>query len=519
MLEIDWKIQKNRAFLYKMQLVWLKKDLRDEDHAPLYEAAASGAFTILYICEPSLWAGKDISSRHYQFTSHALEALKKRLEARGLSLSIAVGEAVEILSAIHAKTPITRLLSHEECGNWHSFMRDKAVRAFTSANGIRWDEFSQFGFERGKTSRAGWAKRWHRKMLSPLLPAPSSHNYIKLPSQDLPPASALGLAAIDNQFMVQAGRDKAIHNLNDFLSFRGKSYRYDLSSPLRSAHSGSHISAHLTYGNLSMKEVFQATLAAKKAKSGASSDKAYLQSLSSFSSRLHWHCHFIQKLEDEPQIEFRNFHHAYDGLRDDNPHSEALQRWQEGMTGYPMIDACMRSLIKTGWLNFRMRAMLVSFASYHLWLDWRLPALHLARLFTDYEPGIHYSQCQMQSGTTGINALRIYNPIKQSQDQDPDGHFIRKYCPELRDMPTHMIHTPWLLPHRSHGYPEAIIDEKQARQKAATIMHDLRKAQNHRQKAHEIVEKHGSRKSGLPQNANKPMKRKETDNKQIELPL
>lgn len=502
-----------------MQIVWLKKDFRDEDHAPLFEAAQTGAFGILYICEPSLWAGSDISSRHYHFTCQSLSRLKSRLEARGLSVSVAVGEAVHVLSDIHAKTPITRLLSHEECGNQRSFQRDKAVREFTSAHGIIWDEFSQFGFERGKTTRTGWAKRWHEKMLQPHIDAPTAHHFVSLPSQDLPSADALGLDSMDNSHIVEAGRDKALTNLHDFLYHRGRRYRFELSSPLHSAHSGSHISAALTYGNLSMKEVFQATLEAKSAKSGAEPDKAYLKSLASFSSRLHWHCHFIQKLEDEPQIEYHNFHPAYDGLRDDNPHSERLQRWQEGMTGYPMIDACMRSLMKTGWLNFRMRAMLMSFASYHLWLDWRLPALHLARLFTDYEPGIHYSQCQMQSGTTGINALRIYNPIKQSQDQDPDGIFIRQYCPELRDLPSHMIHTAWLLPDRCPGYPLPIIDEKQARRKAATIMHELRKAQNHRQKASEIVEKHGSRKSGLPQNANKPMKRKQKETHQIELPL
>ena len=141
-----------------MQIVWLKKDLRDEDHAPLFAAARAGKFTILYICEPSLWASADSSSRHYQFTCEALAALKLRLESRGLSLSIAVGDAVNVLSALHAKTPITRLLSHEECGNWHSFERDKAVRAFAKTNGIIWDEFSQFGFERGSTTRRGWAK-------------------------------------------------------------------------------------------------------------------------------------------------------------------------------------------------------------------------------------------------------------------------------------------------------------------------------------------------------------------------
>jgi deoxyribodipyrimidine photo-lyase len=80
----------------------------------------------------------------------------------------------------------------------------------------------------------------------------------------------------------------------------------------------------------------------------------------------------------------------------------------------------MRALVQTGWLNFLMRAMLVAIASWQLWLHWRQPALHLARCFTDYEPGIHYSQVQMQAGVTGINIPRMYSPVKQSQDQDPD---------------------------------------------------------------------------------------------------
>ena len=89
--------------------------------------------------------------------------------------------------------------------------------------------------------------------------------------------------------------------------------------------------------------------------------------------------------------------------------------------------------------------MLVSFASYQLWLDWRITSKYLANLFTDYEPGIHYSQFQMQSGTTGINAIRIYNPIKQSRDQDPDAVFIKKWIPELSNVPSSLVHEPWKL--------------------------------------------------------------------------
>ena len=101
-------------------------------------------------------------------------------------------------------------------------------------------------------------------------------------------------------------------------------------------------------------------------------------------------CHFIQKLEDQPRIEFENMHSLYNDLRESDFNKEFFNAWKHGKTGYPLIDACMRCLIATGWLNFRMRAMLMSFASYNLWLHWRETGLYLDRLFTDYEPGIHY---------------------------------------------------------------------------------------------------------------------------------
>jgi deoxyribodipyrimidine photo-lyase len=109
-----------------------------------------------------------------------------------------------------------------------------------------------------------------------------------------------------------------------------------------------------------------------------------------------------------------------------------------------------------------MRAMLVSFASYHLWLDWRRTAPFLAQLFTDYEPGIHYCQFQMQSGVTSINAVRMYNPIKQSLDHDPQGKFIRRYVPELKNVPDSFIHEPWRMEETNKIYPIRIVENDSA---------------------------------------------------------
>ena len=190
-----------------------------------------------------------------------------------------------------------------------------------------------------------------------------------------------------------------------------------MSSPITGETSCSRLSPHIAFGNISIKEIFKKTN--DKLKSNLSFPKK--KSLIAFKSRLAWHCHFIQKLYDEPEIEFRNMNSAYNGIRENDFNEDYHLAWKNGTTGYPFVDACMRYLRTNGWINFRMRAMLVSFASYQLWLDWKKTSKHLAKLFTDYEPGIHYSQFQMQSGTTGINSIRIYNPIKQSIDQDPTG--------------------------------------------------------------------------------------------------
>ena len=210
----------------------------------------------------------------------------------------------------------------------------------------------------------------------------------------------------------------------------------------------------------------------------------------------------MQKLEDEPAIEHRNFSRAYDGLREGSFDQARFDAWAEGRTGYPMVDACMRALLLGGWVNFRMRAMLMSFASYHLWLHWRPTSVHLARHFLDFEPGIHFPQAQMQSGTTGINTLRIYSPAKQVLDHDPRGTFIRRYVPELEPVPDEHLAEPHKMPpllqkmigvEIGRHYPGPIVDHATAYRLARARMDAVAGRPDAMREAGRVLLKHGSR--------------------------
>ncbi len=488
-----------------LQIVWFKRDLRVDDHRPLLEAAARGPVLPLYVVEPELWKQPDASERQWLFCRESLLELRQALAELGQPLVVRSGDVVQVLERARRQFGVDGLWSHEETGNGWTYQRDKRVGAWARAHGIQWGEIRQFGVTRRMRSRNGWAKRWKEQMAEPITPAPAGVPALEeIDPGVIPERPCPELLPDDCSQRQTGGRSIGLGELRDFLQHRAPCYQRAMSSP-NSAFTGcSRLSAYLAWGCLSMREVLQTS----RHHSG--------RGVSSFESRLHWHCHFIQKLEDQPAIEFSDFHPYMRGIRETN--AERLAAWTEGRTGVPFVDACMRALKAHGWINFRMRAMLMSFASYNLWLPWRDSGLHLARQFVDYEPGIHWSQCQMQSGSTSINTIRIYNPIKQGMDHDPQGVFIRQWCPELKDVSTIHIHEPWML---GGGRSAPIVDVTTSMQLAKDRIWEIRRSAGFDRHADAIQRMHGSRKAGLKPTASRRRQKRSNDNgvRQLSLEL
>lgn len=473
-------------------LVWFKRDLRTHDHPALTLAAGFGPVLPVHVVEPGLWSGPDVSARQWQFVAESLTDLRDALGQLGSPLVVRVGDAVEVLARLCRQHRIGRIVSHQETGNLWTFARDRAVGAWARQAGIDWTELPQSGVVRRLASRNNWAPARDAFMAAEVLPTPTFAALPGVEPGQIPTARALGLPADPCPHRQHGGRTRGLDLLDSFLTRRGETYRVAMSSPVTGERACSRLSVHLAWGTVSLREVVATTAARQQERPGGQWGGA----LASFQSRLAWRDHFIQKLEDQPSIEATDLHPAAI-LRPRDSDAARLQAWASGETGLPFLDACQRYLRATGWLNFRMRAMVMSVASYHLWLDWRASGGHLARMFTDYEPGIHWPQVQMQSGTTGINTPRIYNPVKQGHDQDPRGAFIRAWLPELAAVPDAFVHEPWKWPdaRRVLGdrYPEPIVDVASAGRAAREAIWGARKASGFADTAAAIVTRHASR--------------------------
>ena len=439
-------------------------------------------------------------SRHWRFVWESLEEMRLTIEKHGHKLLIVREEAEDVFRKLNELWQVEAVYSHQETGIDVTYKRDKELTGYFTKEGVEWCEFRTNAVQRGLKNRDGWRKSWNEIMKSPqqqvdldrLTVIKFTAQLLDRFNQEVPEVFRSPEAAFQT-----GGESEAWRLLESFVHNRCTDYNSSISAPGPARSGCSRLSPYITWGNLSIRQIVQYI-------DEHYSDAPSKKGLRSFKFRLGWHCHFIQKFESEPRIEFENMNRGFDDIRTDW-NKENFISWKEGKTGFPMVDACMRSVVATGYLNFRMRAMLVSFLTHHLWLNWPAGSLHLAGQFLDFEPGIHYSQFQMQAGTIGVNTIRIYNPVKQGLDHDPKGEFIREWIPELRNVPAGLIHEPWKMSimeqdlykcRIGQDYLEPVIsDIKKSYRHASSILWSKKGSHEVREENRRILQKHVKRRS------------------------
>lgn len=466
---------------FGVSLIWFRRDLRLDDHAALYHALKSSRA----VC-PVFVFDTDIldfltspDDRRVEFILESIASLKAELEAMGSTLHVLHGSARQLIPDFARQTGAQAVFCNRDYEPF-SVKRDQAVERSLGSNGIAFQSFKdQVVFEQSEVlTQAGkpfgvftpYKNAWLKKIDGFYLKPYPVRSYLdrlqKTPPATLPALESLGfrrtnLAALG----VQPGTHGARALFEDFL---GRINRYREARDFPFLKGPSYLSVHVRFGTISIRE-----LAATAYGTGGTGAETWL-------SELIWREFYQQLLWHHPNLaEGKCYKPEFDAIEWPNPpgHFEA---WCEARTGYPIVDAAMRQINHTGYMHNRLRMVAASFLVKDLLVDWRLGERYFADRLIDFDLAANNGGWQW-SASVGCDAqpwFRIFNPVTQSEKFDQSGKFIRRYLPELNNVPEKYVHSPWTMPlsiqkacgvQVGQNYPMPVVDHKLQREKALML--------------------------------------------------
>jgi deoxyribodipyrimidine photo-lyase len=451
-------------------LWWIRRDLRLSDNLTLRTALQHGAVVPVFVLDPHLLE-RTPALRH-SFLFEGLHRLDVDLRERGSLLTIRRGKPAETLAALLEETQADTVFAEEDFTPY-ARQRDNQVLSrlplqLVHGQTVHHPTGILKADRKPYTVFTPYSRAWKAALPSNLKPAPAPPDLrtsMQLPSEKLPDFS------LHPEF--PAGEAEAQQRLERFI--REQIYNYQEQRDLLDTHGTSQLSPYIRFGMLSMRQAASASLAAMN----EAPDSRAAQSAETWLNELIWREFYIAIMHHFPSVLRESFRQDLRNIRWQNNSSD-LEAWQQGLTGYPVVDAGMRQLRQSGWMHNRARMITASFLVKDLLVDWRMGEAWFMQNLLDGDPGANNGGWQWTAGT-GTDAapyFRIFNPVLQSQKFDPQGKYIRRWLPELAQVPGKFIHTPWKMPlgiqnqagcRIGRDYPPPVIEHAMARRRVLDL--------------------------------------------------
>lgn len=470
----------------KTVIHWFRRDLRVSDNTALHEADLAGERVVPVFCwDEAILRSPDVGGPRVAFLLESLRSLASNLEALGHRLIVRRGRPEDVLVGLAAETGADAVHANRDYEPY-ARERDARVAAALGARGVAFRAFkdSVIWEEREVLTGSGgvytvftpYSRSWRaRAVPAPrprLAPArvPSEAGWASEPL----PASASELGHPCDVGLFPAGERAGLKALDEFL--RGRVERYGTGRDTPSDDGGtSRLSPHLRFGTVNVRTALERLGRAR----ASVTTEVGRRGCEVWETELIWREFYAQVLANHPHVARGAFRREYDALAWEG-REEWFGAWCAGATGYPIVDAAMRCLNATGWMHNRLRMIVAMFLTKDLLVSWQRGEQYFMQRLVDGDLAANNGGWQWSAGT-GTDAapyFRIFNPVSQGEKFDPQGVFVRRWLPELADVPDRFVHRPWEDPGRrmARSYPARIVDHGEQRERCLRMFKAVRGA-------------------------------------------